>query len=278
MSQKSYDESCAVYLIPTPIGNMEDITLRALRLLNEVSIIFSEDTRNTHQLLSYYKIQKPMISSHQHNEQKNKEKLLHYLKNNQSVAIVTDRGTPIISDPGYILASFAIEQGYSVIGLPGPTAFVPALICSGLPAMPFLFFGFLNAKEAKRKKELMDLKTHTETLIFYEAPHRIESTLLLMKSIFGNRRACIARELSKKFEEIYRGTLESLLFETSNMKGEIVLLVEGNANIDHIEVLSISEEISLYQKDGYSTMDAMKAVAKNRGLSKSEVYKEYHKE
>ena len=154
MSQKSYDHQNALYLIPTPIGNMEDITLRAIHTLKMVDIIFSEDTRETGQLLKYLEIKKTLIANHKYNEKENKEKILSYLKSGKNVGLVTDRGTPIISDPGYFLSTIAIENGYSVISLPGPTALIPALTSSGLEPSPFLFYGFLNSKEGKRKKEL----------------------------------------------------------------------------------------------------------------------------
>ena len=154
MSQKSYDGTATLYLIPTPIGNMEDITMRSLEILKKVEVIFSEDTRITLQLLKHFNIKKKLIANHQYNEEENKKKLLDYLKNGYDVGLVTDRGTPVISDPGYILASFAIENQYNVVGLPGPTALIPALITSGISPRPFLFYGFLNSKEGKRDKEL----------------------------------------------------------------------------------------------------------------------------
>ena len=210
MSQKSYDGSPTVYLIPTPIGNMEDITLRALHLLESVDVLFSEDTRVTSLLLNYYHIKKKLISSHKYNETKNSSKLLSYLEQGKSVGIVSDRGTPVISDPGYELAIVAIKNGYNVVGLPGATALIPALITSGISPMPFLFYGFLNNKPSKRRKELESLKKISATLIFYEAPHRLEQTLQDMIQILGNRNVSISREISKKYEEIYRETLQNI--------------------------------------------------------------------
>ena len=277
MSQKSYNNSPTLYLIPTPIGNLEDITLRAINILKKVEVIFCEDTRVTALLLNHLDIKKKLISSHKFNESMNDDKLLEYLNNGVDVGLVTDRGTPIISDPGYELVKVAISNNFNVVALPGPTAFVPALIASGLSPKPFLFYGFLNSKESKMKKELEELKNEKSTIIFYEAPHRIQSTLSIIRDILGNRNACISREISKKFEEIYRGTIDELLLETIEIKGEIVLIVAGNNEVNHYDHLTIIEHVNLYIKEGYSSKDAIKKVSNDRGLNKSEVYKEYHR-
>ena len=226
--QKSDDNSPTLYLIPTPIGNLEDITLRAINILKQVEVVFCEDTRVTRVLLNHLNIEKKMISSHKFNESINDDKLLEYLKNGYDVGLVTDRGTPIISDPGYELVKVAIENNYNVVALPGPTAFVPALITSGLSPQPFLFYGFLNSKDSKRKKELESLKDERATMIFYEAPHRIVDTLESIKTVLGNKKISISREISKKFEEIYRGTIEEVIPQMDNVKGELVIVVEGN--------------------------------------------------
>lgn len=277
MSQKSYDGSPTVYLIPTPIGNMEDITMRALHTLEEVDVIFSEDTRVTSLLLKHYNIQKKLISSHQYNESKNITKMLSYLSEGKNVGIVSDRGTPVISDPGYELAEAAIQNGYNVVGLPGATALIPALITSGIQPMPFLFYGFLNSKDGKRKKELESLKKVAATLIFYEAPHRIQKTLEDMLQILGNRRVSISREISKKYEEIYRETLDQVIGQVVDIKGEIVIIVEGNFQGENHDNLTIIEHINLFLKEGMSVKDAIKQVAHDRGLPKNEVYQEYHR-
>lgn len=277
MSQKSYDGSPTVYLIPTPIGNMEDITIRALHILESVDVIFSEDTRVTSLLLKHYNIQKKLISSHQYNESKNGSKMLSYLSEGKMVGIVSDRGTPVISDPGYELAKIAIDNGYNVVGLPGPTALIPALITSGIAPMPFLFYGFLNSKDGKRRKELESLKKIPATLIFYEAPHRLEKTIQDMIQILGNRKVSISREISKKYEEIYRENLENISGQLVDIKGEIVIIVEGNFQGENHDNLTIIEHINLFLKDGKSVKDAIKQVAHERGLPKNEVYQEYHR-
>lgn len=277
MSQKSYDNKPTLYLIATPIGNMEDITYRAINVLNKVSVIFSEDTRVTNQLLSYYNIKNKLISSHQYNEKENIDKLLKYLNDGQDVGLVTDRGTPIISDPGYYLAQAAINNNYNVVSIPGATAFVSALITSNIEAQPFTFIGFLNSKQSKRKKELEDLKNHKYTLIFYESPHRLIDTLNDMLKILGNRNIAISREITKKFEEIYRGTISDVINELEVVKGEFVIVLEGNKDVNDFSNLSILEHVDLYIKNGYDSKEAIKKVAHERKLNKNEVYREYHK-
>lgn len=277
MSQKSYDNSPTLYLIPTPIGNLDDISIRCLNTLKEVDVIFSEDTRVTSLLLSHFEINKKLVSSHSYNEDVTSNKLIDYLKEGKNVGLVSDRGTPVISDPGYKLAKAAIDNNFNVVALPGTTAFVPALIASGLNPQPFLFFGFLSNKSSKRKKELEDLKNYPYTLIFYEAPHRLLETLDDMYDVLGNRKICISREISKKFEEIYRDTLENIREQVKDAKGEFVIVVDGNYEEKTYDNLSIIEHVNLYIKEGYDIKEASKLVAKERKMTKSDVYNEYHK-
>ncbi len=277
MSQKSYDNSPTVYLIPTPIGNMEDITLRAINTLKKVEVIFSEDTRVTGLLLKSLDINKKLISSHNFNEHKNDNKLLSYLKNGFDVGIVTDRGTPIISDPGYELVKIAIENNYNVVALPGPTALIPALITSGLSSQPFLFYGFLNNKHSKKQKELQKLSDLPYTMIFYESPHRIIETLDDILEILGNRKISISREISKKYEEIYRGTVSEIKGQMVDIKGELVIIVDGEIKEKNYDNLSITEHIEEFIAQGYDSKQAIKEVAKLRKISKSEIYKIYHR-
>ncbi len=277
MSQKSYDNKPTLYLIATPIGNMEDITYRAINILKSVSVIFSEDTRVTNQLLNYYNIKNKLISSHQYNEKDNIDKLLKYLNDGQDVGLVTDRGTPIISDPGYYLAKAAINNNYNVVSIPGATAFVSALITSNIDAQPFTFFGFLNSKSSKRRKELEELKNNKYTLIFYESPHRLIDTLNDMLKILGNRNISISREITKKFEEIYRGTISDVINELDVLKGEFVIVVEGNKDVNDFSNLSILDHVNLYIENGLDSKEAIKKVAHERKLNKNEVYSEYHK-
>lgn len=277
MSQKSYDNSPTLYLIPTPIGNLDDISIRCLNTLKEVDVIFSEDTRVTSLLLSHFEISKKLVSSHSYNEDVTSNKLIDYLKDGKNVGLVSDRGTPVISDPGYKLAKAAIDNNFNVVALPGTTAFVPALIASGLNPQPFLFFGFLSNKSSKRKKELEDLKNYPYTLIFYEAPHRLLETLDDMYDVLGNRKICISREISKKFEEIYRDTLGNIREQVKDAKGEFVIVIDGNYEEKTYDNLSIIEHVNLYIKEGYDVKAASKLVAKERKMTKSDVYNEYHK-
>ena len=278
MMQNSYDGSPTLYLVPTPIGNMGDITYRAVDVLREVDVIFSEDTRVTLNLLKYFDISKKLIALHDHNEDNLKEKVLEYLKEGKSIALVTDRGTPIISDPGYKTVKYVTDKGFNVVSLPGATAFVPALTVSGLAPQPFLFYGFLNSKESKRREELEKLSTEEETMIFYEAPHRIKSTLELMLEVLGDRNISISREISKKFESVYRGKISEVI-DMVPEKGEFVIVVEGTTNNgNELSNLSTKEAVDMYIKAGLDVMSAIKRVAKDRGVSKSVIYKEYHSE
>ncbi len=276
MWQNSYDGKATLYLVPTPIGNLEDITLRAINILKEVEVIFSEDTRVTLVLLNYLNIKKMLIALHEHNEDEVKEKVLEYLKNGKNVAIVTDRGTPIISDPGYKTVKYIAQNNYNVVALPGANAFVPALITSTIEPAPFIFYGFLNSKETKRKAELEKLKYLKYTLIFYEAPHRIEKTMNDILNILGDRIVSISREISKKFESIYRGSILELLPSLKDIKGEIVIIVspykeEINDNISAIDLVDIHIE------NGMNVMDAIKLVSKEKNIPKNEIYRDYHR-
>lgn len=276
MSQKSYNNSASLYLVPTPIGNLDDITLRSINVLKNADVIFSEDTRETKKLLNELDINKKLISCHKFNEDKVYEKVLEYLKDGNMVALVSDRGTPAISDPGYVAAYHAIKEGYTVIGLPGATAFVPALIMSGINPNKFLFYGFLDSKKSQKKKELEELKSIKYTIIFYESPYRVIETLLLIKEIMGNRNISVSREISKKYEEIYRGTIDDVLSELVEPKGEFVIIVEGNKeekSYDNIDILSHVKALVL---DGISEKEAIKTVAKLHNLEKNEVYMKYH--
>jgi len=273
MIQKSYDGTPTLYLVPTPIGNIDDITLRAINILKSVEVILSEDTRVTAELLKKLEIKKKLISNYEYNEVKNKELVLNYLKEGKNIALVSDRGTPIISDPGYLITDYIISQGYNVVALPGPTALIPALITSGLTPMPFTFYGFLNNKETKRKKELEMLKNVKSTLIFYEAPHRLLDTLGNILEVLGNRKISISREITKKYEEIYRGYIKDVISEIDNIKGEFVIVVEGaKEDIDYSKT-DIDTHLKFYLDQNYDLKEAMKLVAKDRKVSKSEIYK-----
>ena len=277
MIQKSYDDSPSLYLVPTPIGNLEDITIRSLNVLRDSDEILCEDTRTTGILLSNYDIKKKLVSCHEFNEDKMIEYVVSKLKDGLTLSLVTDQGTPIISDPGYIVSRGVINAGYNVISLPGPTAFVPSLTSSGIEPSPFLFYGFLNSKKSKQISELNSLKDYKFTIIFYESVHRLKDTLDNILNVFGNRKICICRELSKLHEEYIRGNIEDVINNIDNLKGEFVLVVEGNKTIVDYSNLSIVEHVKIYLDDGVSEMDAIKIVAKERNVPKSIIYSEYHK-
>ncbi len=276
MIQKSYNDTPSLYLIPTPIGNLDDITVRSLNTLKTVDVILCEDTRDTGLLLSHYDIKKKLISCHEYNEEKIIDKVVSMLKEGLNIGLVTDQGTPIISDPGYVVSKGVIEKGFNVISLPGATAFVPALTSSGIEPSPFLFYGFLNSKSSRQKTELSTLKNLKYTIIFYESVHRLKETLSNMLEILGDRNICVSRELSKIHEEIVRDKISNIIPLVDTMKGEFVIVVEGNKEIIDFSELDVIEHVKMYVEDGLSEMDAIKKVAKERNVAKSVIYNEYH--
>ncbi|HHV75667.1 MAG TPA: 16S rRNA (cytidine(1402)-2'-O)-methyltransferase [Thermoanaerobacterium sp.] len=287
-SQKSslHEQSGCLYLVATPIGNLEDITLRALRILKEVDIIAAEDTRNTKKLLSYYDISTPLVSYHEHNQEQAGEKILQWLGEGKTVALVSDAGMPCISDPGADIVRKAVEADFAVVPIPGANAALTALIASGLSPQPFYFFGFLHRSSKERKKQLSLLKNRKETLIFYEAPHRLQDTLKDMEAVLGNRNIVLARELTKKFEEFLRGTVEEAVQWTKDneVRGEFCIIIEGSQDGEESEDeapywsnMTIKEHVELLMKEKQLTSkEAIKEVAKLRGIPKREVYQEYH--
>ena len=271
-----------IYLVPTPIGNLGDITLRALAVLKSVDLIAAEDTRQSLKLLNHFNIKKSLISYHKHNEQGKSEELIDRVRNGENIAVISDAGTPGISDPGGIVLKKCIENGIDVEVLPGATAFTTAIIYSGLDTSAFIFRGFLP-RENKEKKEFVEsLKDRRETIIFYESPYRVIDTLTFLKENFGNRNIAICRELTKLHEEIYRGSLEEAIcyFNDNIPKGEFVLVLQGksleeirNENVAKWEDMSIKDHIIYFINQGMSKKDAIKQVSKDRELPKSEVYK-----
>lgn len=285
--QKSFEDETrsALYVVPTPIGNLEDITYRALNVLKNVSVIAAEDTRNTKKLLHYFEIMTSLVSYHEHNKRGREAELIKRLDGGESIAIVSDAGMPAISDPGYELVQAAIERKYRVVVLPGANAALCALVGSGLPADAFYFYGFLPRKKKERTEELERLQSYQATLLFYESPYRMKETLKALQTSFGNRRAAIARELTKRFEEYVRGTLDELLdwAEQKEMKGEFCLVVEGNAEAPEESTtlwwssLSVKEHVEYYiEESGLSSKGAIKQVAVDRKLPKREVYQVFH--
>jgi len=266
-----------LYLCGTPIGNLEDISYRVLRILKSVSIIYAEDTRNTIKLLNYFEIKNKLKSYHKFNEKKAGEEIVTKLLNGDEIALVTDAGMPGISDPGSYLVNLLIENDLDFEVISGPTAFVLALIQSGFDTEKFSFEGFLDRKKSKCEQRLEKIKNEDRTLIFYESPHRIKKTLVYMKNVLGNRNVSISREITKKFEEVVRFTLEEGIeyFNNNNPRGEYVIVVEGNQYSEIINYdISIKEHIIEIMESGKSKKEAVKEVAKLRKLDKNDVYKE----
>ena len=285
-SQKSsqHEGSC-LYLVATPIGNLEDMTVRALRILKEVDVIAAEDTRNTKKLCNYFEIATPLVSYHEHNLEAGGEKLLTYLRDGKAVALVSDAGLPCISDPGADIVEKALMEGFAVVPVPGANAALTALIASGLIPQPFYFFGFLNRNKKERRLQLEKLAKREETILFYEAPHRLKEALKDLQLVLGNRRIVLARELTKKFEEFLRGTIEEAIewVESNEVRGEFVVVVEGNTSGEVEEEdnawasMTIVEHVNfIIEETNVSSKEAIKEVAKLRGLPKRDVYNEFH--
>lgn len=276
--QKSYDNTPKLYILPTPIGNLDDITYRTVKILESINVIFCEDTRVTKNLLNHLNLNKKLISNHKYNEYSIKEKILEYLNSGESIALVSDRGTPGISDPGYIAIKCAIENNYNVVCLPGSNAFVPALIMSGIDTEHCLFYGFLSRKNSNQIKELEKLKMLEYTIIFYESPHRLKKTLQNIESIFGNRKIALVREISKLHEEVIRGNISEIIEICDTLKGEFVIIIEKQINNKpDFSNISILEHIQKYIDSGLSSQEAIKKVAKERRIAKNIIYKEYHR-
>jgi 16S rRNA (cytidine1402-2'-O)-methyltransferase len=270
-----------LYLVATPIGNLEDITLRAIRVLGEVDIIAAEDTRQTVKLLNHFEIKKPLISYYEHNKKERGKHIIQLLLEGKNVALVSDAGSPGISDPGEDLVKSAIEHGINVTMLPGPSALIAGLVLSGLPSGRFAFEGFLPMNKKKRLERLNSLKNETRTMVFYEAPHKLIYILKDLLEAFGNRRIALARELTKKFEEIDRCTLEQAIekYESTSPKGEFVLVLEGcspnelsEGKKTDLADISIEEQYETYVQQGMQKKEALKKIAESRGISKRDVY------
>lgn len=265
-----------LYIVATPIGNLEDITLRALKVLKDVDLIAAEDTRHTLKLLNHFEISKPLISYHRHNEKNKKSILIEKLKAGENIAVVSDAGTPGICDPGEEIIKEAIEENIEVIPIPGACAMINALIGSGLSTKEFTFLGFLSLNKKLRREQIEEIKNETKTIIIYEAPHKIMATLEDLNEILEDRKIVLARELTKIHEEFIRGSVRDILKNQDNIKGEMIIVIEGAQNLEKnnnkLNNLSIEEHFEHYKKLGYSKKDAIKKIAKDRNLSKNDVY------
>ncbi|TFD98372.1 16S rRNA (cytidine(1402)-2'-O)-methyltransferase [Jeotgalibacillus salarius] len=288
-TQKSFQnvQEGRLYLVPTPIGNLEDMTFRAVNILKEADLIAAEDTRNSKNLCRHFEIETKLVSYHDHNKEESGRKLIADLHDGKQIALVTDAGTPCISDPGYELVKQCVEEGINVIPLPGANAAVTALIASGLKPQPFYYYGFLPRQKKEKREELVFLSTIPATFILYESPHRLKESLKEMQDALGaDRQMAVSRELTKKFEEFVRGTVEECLewAETNELRGEFCLVVEG-ASRDKWQQdeeiwwseLSLTEHVEHYiQQQSMTSKAAIKETAKDRGLPKRDVYQDYH--
>ena len=269
-----------LYIIATPIGNLEDITLRALRILKEVDLIAAEDTRQTLKLLNHFEITKPLISYHRHNEEVKSNLLIDKLKNGENIALVSDAGTPGICDPGEEVIKKAIEENIEVIPIPGACALINALIASGLDTKEFEFFGFLPLNKKLRKEKLREIQNSSKTIILYEAPHKMKTTLEDFKDILGDRKVVLARELTKIHEEFIRGDINYLLNKIDNIKGEMILIIEGaeksqNREENELNSLSLEQHYEYYEKQGLDKKEIIKKIAKDRNVNKNEIYMKF---
>lgn len=270
-----------LFIVATPIGNLEDITQRALRVLREVDLIACEDTRHTRKLLNHFGITTATTSHHEHNEQGRAEELCELLESGKNVAVVSDAGTPLISDPGFRLVSQAVARGVSVIPIPGPSAVIAALSASGLPTDQFFFAGFLPPRSGARRAKLSELTSIPSTLVFYEAPHRIKATLTDAMEVLGNREAVIAREVTKLHEEFARGTLSELVahFSKVEARGEMVLMIsghdadaDGSSRVASVEQ-QLRERMVELEREGADQKAALKKAAKELGLKRDDAYR-----
>lgn len=280
-SFKDQRETGTLFLVPTPIGNRDDMSYRMIQTLKEVDLIAAEDTRNTGLLLKHFEIRTPQVSFHEHNAMEKIPDLLAHLESGKNVAQVSDAGLPSISDPGHDLVKAAIEREIPVVAVPGPSAGITGLIASGLAPQPHIFYGFLPRKEGQQKAFFQEKRDYPETQIFYESPHRVRATLQNMLAVYGDRPVVLVRELTKIYEEYTRATIAELVayLEENPLKGECLLIVEGaseqEANLEEVDLI---QEIDLLVQSGMKKNQAIKQVAKQFGLQKSDLYARYHQE
>lgn len=275
MEQKA--ELGTLYIVATPIGNLEDITLRAIRILKEVDLIAAEDTRHTLKLLNHLEISKPLISYHRHNEEIKSDILIEKLQDGQNLALVSDAGTPGICDPGADIINKCIDLGINVVPVPGACAIINSLICSGIDTKEFIFLGFLPLNKKLRRKKLQEIHNAKKTIVIYEAPHKIVQTLKDLKQILDNeRKVVLAREITKIHEEFIRGTIDNLIQKAESIKGEMVLIIEGSHKDDEeneLNNLTLEQHYKFYEEQGFSKKDIIKNIAKDRNINKNEIYK-----
>ncbi|MBO8172659.1 MAG: 16S rRNA (cytidine(1402)-2'-O)-methyltransferase [Bacillaceae bacterium] len=288
--QKSFidtSDSGTLYLVATPIGNLDDMTFRAVQTLKQVDMIAAEDTRQTRKLLTHFNIHTRLVSYHEHNKKQSGPELIRLLQEGKDIALVSDAGMPAISDPGKELVSDAVQEGIPVVPVPGANAALSGLVASGLPVQPFLFIGFLPRDNKELKQELERLKPYPETIVIYESPHRIKKTLRHLHEAWGNREVVVARELTKKYEEFVRGDISEIrtyFEELSKIRGEFCLIIRGNSQADEEAVyngdwwkeMTPVDHVNHYVDEGDTVKDAIKKTARDRGVSKREIYNLYH--
>ena len=266
-----------LYVVATPIGNLEDITLRAIKVLKSVDLVVAEDTRHTLKLLNHLEISKPLMSYHRHNEDIRTHSIIEKLLQGENIALVSDAGTPGICDPGEVVIKECIDRQIEVVPIPGACALINALIASGVSTKEFIFLGFLPLNKKLRKEKLDEIKNARKTVIFYEAPHKLLSTLDDLREILEDRQVVLARELTKIHEEFIRGNINEIIGKAQNLKGEMVFIIEANSDVqeDNWEDISIEEHYKFYEKQGLSKKDIIKKIAKDRGVQKNEIYQKF---
>ena len=266
-----------LYIVATPIGNLEDITLRAIKMLKQIDLVAAEDTRHTLKLLNHLEISKPLISYHRHNEEVKSDILIEELKKGKKIALVSDAGTPGICDPGEEIIKRCIENDINVIPIPGACAMINALICSGIDTKEFTFLGFLPLNKKNRKLKLEEIKNMNKTIILYEAPHKLLKTLQDLKEILKQRKVVIAREITKIHEEFIRKDLNELIEMAKDIKGEIIIIIEANKEEKEKDInkLSLEEHYEFYQNKGLDKKEIIKKIAKDRNVNKNEIYKQF---
>lgn len=267
-----------LYIVATPIGNLEDVTFRAIKTLEQVDVIAAEDTRHTLKLLNYYNISKPLVSYYRHNEDVKTGILIKKLKEGQNIALVSDAGTPGICDPGEEIIKKAIEEEIQIVPIPGACAMINALISSGISTKEFTFLGFLPINKKLRNEKLQEIKETEKTVIIYEAPHKLKNTLVDLKDILGTRRIVLARELTKIHEEFIRLSIDEIIKDVENLKGEMVIIIEGAEKIkkeNELNKLDLNEHFEYYKRQGFDKKEIIKKIAKDRGMNKNEIYMKF---
>ncbi len=278
LRQKSFEKQTpTLYLVATPIGNLDELTPRAIEILSNVDVIAAEDTRNTLKLLTHFNIKNRLIAHHLHNEENSCRGILDLLRENKNVALVSDAGYPLINDPGQTLVKMVTEEGFCVVPVSGASAFIDALVASGLETEQFMYIGFLPVGDKEFREKVNEIKEYRHTIIFYEAPHRIEKTLKKLLELLGNRNICLAREITKIHEEFIRGTMEEVLSVVDELKGEMVLVVEGNKEEKkELSVFKLNEMVNREIEAGLSASQAIRRVAEMTGVKKNQVYSGYY--